>query len=322
MSKSPRNKTLSLEEAEIPALKKWIIDGAFEPVKASPKDPNSKAPKDSTFSISTITNKIINGDLFATLPLLPKKFADLIIIDPPYNLGKDFHGNNFKARSNADYQAYIESWLPAVLQCAKDDASVYVCCEWKSSSAIFSVLEAHCLVQNRITWQREKGRKALSNWKNCSEDIWFATMGKDFYFDPEAVLHKKKVLAPYKEDGKAKDWSEDDGGKFRLTGASNFWDDITVPYWSMKENTEHPTQKPEKLLAKLILASSRSKGLIFDPFAGSGSTAVAATKLGRAFATIEQNLTYCLWAAKRLEQAQENKRIQGYEGGVFLPRNV
>jgi site-specific DNA-methyltransferase (adenine-specific) len=147
-------------------------------------------------------------------------------------------------------------------------------------------------------------------------------MGKDFYFDATAVMHRKKVIAPYRENGKPKDWTETSDGKFRLTHPSNFWDDVTVPYWSMSENTEHPTQKPEKLIAKLILASSRPGAFVFDPFAGSGTTAVTAKKLGRQYLGIEQNETYCLWAEKRLDAANTEKVIQGYTDGAFNERNA
>ena len=72
------------------------------------------------------------------------------------------------------------------------------------------------------------------------------------------MKQKRRVLAPYRQNGKPKDWEESDRGNFRLTCPSNFWDDISIPFWSMPENTDHPTQKPEKLYAKLILASSRT----------------------------------------------------------------
>nr|MCR5034914.1 site-specific DNA-methyltransferase [Clostridia bacterium] len=102
---------------------------------------------------------------------------------------------------------------------------------------------------------------------------------------------------------------------------SNFWDDITIPFWSMPENTAHPTQKPEKLMAKLILASSNEGDLVFDPFAGSGTACVTAKKLGRHFIGIEKNEQYCVWAQQRLEMAEKEKGIQGYEAGVFWERN-
>ena len=182
-------------------------------------------------------------------------------------------------------------------------------------------LEKICTVRNRITWQREKGRGASANWKNCSEDIWFATRGADYVFNVQDVMQRKKVIAPYRHNGEPKDWHDTDEGKYRLTHPSNFWDDITVPFWSMEENTEHPTQKPEKLVAKLILASSRPGDIVFDPFAGSGTTAVTAKKLGRRWVGIEQNPEYCLWAQKRLEKADADSRIQGYKDGCFLSRN-
>ena len=89
----------------------------------------------------------------------------------------------------------------------------------------------------------------------------------------------------------------------------------------MPENTDHPTQKPEKLLAKIILASSNPGDVVFDPFLGSGSTSVTAKKLGRHYAGIEMNEQYCAWAEKRLEMAGTDKTIQGYADGVFWERN-
>ena len=129
------------------------------------------------------------------------------------------------------------------------------------------------------------------------------------------------MIAPYRENGKPKDWSESSDGNFRDTHPSNIWTDITVPFWSMPENTDHPTQKPEKLLAKIILASTNPGDMILDPFAGSGTTAVVAAKLDRSFVAIESNEEYCLLAAKRLELAETDRSIQGFENGVFWERN-
>jgi len=306
---SPRNKTITLTDEEEKKFSGNLLD-------------LTTAADTTAIEFQSIENRIVNADLFRVLPLLPSAFADLVIIDPPYNLDKDFHGNGFRSRSTEDYESYVDSWLPAVLSCAKPHASGYICCDWKSSSAFFSALEKLCVVRNRITWQREKGRGAAHNWKNCSEDIWFATMGGDYTFNVGAVMHRKKVIAPYRENGEPKDWTETENGKFRLTHPSNFWDDVTVPYWSMSENTEHPTQKPEKLAAKLILASSNPGDLVFDPFGGSGTTAVTAKKLGRRYCCIEQNRTYCLWAEKRLARVQAGDiTIQGYSEGVFRERN-
>jgi len=266
-------------------------------------------------------NSTVLGDTFGALLKVADKSIDLLIVDPPYNLDKDFHGNGFKKQDNEKYLEYTERWINAVKGKLKDSASIYVCCDWKSAIVIGEILDKHFILRNRITWQREKGRGAKSNWKNSMEDIFFATVSDNYTFNLDAVKQRKKVLAPYKQDGKPKDWEQTPQGKFRLTCPSNFWDDIAVPYWSMSENTAHPTQKPEKLIAKLILASSNEGDLILDPFAGSGTTGVVAKKLGRNYINIEQNPLYCAWGEKRLCDADSDKSIQGYHDGVFWERN-
>lgn len=271
--------------------------------------------------VETVLNKFIIGDCVRVMQKLPNKFVDLLIVDPPYNLAKDYHGNKFNRKSQDEYREYTVRWLEKVIPLLNETASIYVCCDWKSSLVIGDVLHNYFRVQNRITWQREKGRGAKANWKNGMEDVWFATMGKSYTFNLDNVKIRKKVVAPYKVDGKPKDWEETEDGNFRNTCPSNFWDDISIPYWSMPENTAHPTQKPEKLIAKMILASSNEGDIIFDPFAGSGTTAVTAKKLNRNFIVIEQNELYGAWAQKRLEMAEEDKNIQGYCDGVFWERN-
>ena len=88
-------------------------------------------------------------------------------------------------------------------------------------------------------------------------------------------------------------------------------------------NTRATTaQKPEKLYAKLILASSNGGELVFDPFLGSGTAAVAAKKLGRRYFGVESNERYCAWAQLRLERADTDRRIQGFDGKVFYERNT
>lgn len=272
--------------------------------------------------LSEILDKTILGNTLEVLSLLPENSVDLLIVDPPYNLDKDFHGNKFKKTSGEIYEEYTENWIKLVKPLLKKNATIYVCCDWLSSSQIFIVLDKYFHVQNRITWQREKGRGALTNWKNGMEDIWFATNSNKYTFNVEAVKVRRSVIAPYKEDGKPKDWEETKEGRFRNTYPSNFWDDISIPYWSMPENTAHPTQKPEKLLAKLILASSNEGDVVLDPFLGSGSTSVTAKKLGRHYIGIEQNEQYCVWAEKRLHMAETDKTIQGYADGVFWERNT
>ncbi|MDO4779094.1 MAG: DNA methyltransferase [Tissierellia bacterium] len=268
-----------------------------------------------------LINRNIVGDFFKAIELIEDESIDLAIVDPPYNLRKNYHGNIFNKKNNDEYIKYTQKWLDLIYGKLKKDGSIYICCDWESSIIIGQVLSEKMIVRNRITWQREKGRGSKTNWKNGMEDIWFATKSNKYKFNIDDVKIRKRVIAPYRENGKPKDWEKTDKGNFRNTHPSNFWDDITIPFWSMSENTAHPTQKPEKLIAKLILASSDENDLILDPFLGSGTTSVVAKKLNRRFIGIEQNPLYVAWAYKRLENAEYDLEIQGYEDKVFWERN-
>ena len=303
--RAPRNKTITLSPEETNSFQERLVK------LSSPAD------------ISCLINKTINQDLFQVLGFLPRGFVDLLILDPPYNLTKHFGTVAFRKRSVEQYADWVETWLPKVLKILKPTATVYICSDWLSSAAIHLIAEKYLIVRNRITWEREKGRGAKCNWKNCSEDIWFCTMSDQYVFDLDSVKLKRRVIAPYTDtNGKPKDWERGENGDFRLTHPSNLWTDLTVPFWSMPENTDHPTQKPEKLIAKLVLASSEEGQFVFDPFLGSGTTSVVAKKLKRRYLGIEIDTTYCCLAEKRLDLAERNPRIQGYEEGVFWERNT
>jgi len=302
--RAPRNRTLTCTEAEMSLLEAGLLR-LTEPT-----------------STASLEDRVVNQHLEDVLPFLPRAFVDLMVIDPPYNLTKDYNGHVFKARDGSDYAAYFDHVLSSLLPMLRPQASLYVCSDWQTSNLVFPVIDKHLHVRNRITWEREKGRGAKANWKNSTEDIWFCTVGKDYCFNVDAVKLKRRVIAPYRSaDGKPKDWEESRTGNYRLTHPSNLWSDITIPFWSMPENTDHPTQKPEKLIAKLILASSNAGDFVFDPFLGSGTTAVVARKLGRRFCGVELNQEYCCWAEKRLKQAEIDPSIQGYADGVFWERN-
>lgn len=272
-------------------------------------------------TVQEITDKFYNADFFKAVKYLPDKFADLVIADPPYNLRKNYGGEVFNKKSEEEYARFTRDWLIEIKRIIKDNGSLYVCCDWQSGLIIGNVLSELFYIRNRITWQREKGRGAKANWKNGMEDIWFCSVGEEYTFNLNSVKIKKRVLAPYTENGEPKDWEKSDSGNYRMTCPSNFWNDITVPFWSMKENTVHPTQKSEKLMAKIILASSNVGDTVFDPFGGVGSSCVTAKKLDRHFVGIEKNPTYCALAGFRLEEAETDKRIQGFDGKTFFERN-
>ena len=303
--KAPRNRSITLSTEEFEKFSKLLIK------------------LESKAKLSSILNKTINQDVFEAMKYLPEKFIDLLFLDPPYNLTKSFNSVKFTKRSIEEYTEWIDNFISKVVPFLKPTASIYFCGDWRSSGSAHLVLSKYFNVRSRITWEREKGRGSKTNWKNNSEDIWFCTVSEDYVFNVDAVKLKKKVIAPYRdENGSPKDWKEDESGSFRLTHPSNLWTDISIPFWSMPENTEHPTQKPEKLLAKIILASTCKGQVVFDPFLGSGTTSVVAKKLNRKFIGIEIDEKYASIAEKRIDAAGRDKNIQGFHDGVFWERNM
>lgn len=303
--RSSRNKTIQLSAEEKSYFGKKILK------------------ESSSYTERKIENQVLCGDSIKVLPQLPKEFIDLVVTDPPYNMTKIYAGEKFSKTNAEEYELWLRSWIEPLIPLLKPNTSLYVCTEWQCSSTVEKVLRDYFYVRNRITWEREKGRGAQHNWKNAAEDIWFCTVSNDYYFNADAVRLKRKVIAPYRHvNGDPKDWADEGDEKFRLTAPSNLWTDISVPFWSMPENTEHPTQKPEKLIAKLILASSKEGDFVFDPFLGSGTTAVTAKKLSRRFAGIEREKDYALLALKRLQMAEKQPEIQGFKDGCFWERNT
>jgi len=301
---APRNRTLSCSTEDRADLSRDILR------------------PETSIDFKGICRSLIKGDFFEIAQYLPNGFADLVILDPPYNLTKNFDGNYFKKLTDGNYARWFGKILDLIIPTMKPDATLYVCADWQTSTTVFPVLRERFFVRNRITWEREKGRGAKTNWKNNTEDIWFCTNSDNYYFDVEAVKLKRKVMAPYRVNGAPKDWKEERDGNYRLTHPSNIWTDLTVPFWSMPENTPHPTQKPEKLFAKLVLASSRQNDFVFDPFLGSGTSVVVAEKLDRQWCGIDINEEYLCWARKRINAAGYNPSIQGYNESVFWERNT
>jgi site-specific DNA-methyltransferase (adenine-specific) len=171
--KAGNNRTLTLQPEEIAPLKKQLIT-------------------ESNITGSTdIVNKTLNGDIFKMIKYIPDNFADLIIIDPPYNLSKNFNGMKFNSRSDDNYDEYLATWFPEVCKKLRSNGSLYMCGDWKCTSSLQRAIEKELTILNRITWQREKGRGAKSNWKNGMEDIWFAVKNpNDYYFNVEAANQK------------------------------------------------------------------------------------------------------------------------------------
>lgn len=289
INKAPRNRTIELtaeDETRYNDLFRLEPGRAYHPAE--------------------LRNRVILGDCVTGLRQLPPAFADLIIADPPYNLTRLYGQGTFTRRNPAEYRAWTAEWIAAAVRALKPTGSIYVCIDWESSGLIQQILEQHLIIKNRITWKRDKGRGASANWKNNMEDIWFAVASENYTFNLEAVKVRKPIIAPYRDQsGQPKDWIEQPNGEsYRMTHPSNIWTDLTVPFWSMPENTPHPTQKPEKLIERLLLASSRPGDLVLDPFLGSGTTASVARRLGRDYLGFELDEWYCKLIHKRLDTQQ------------------
>ena len=217
--RAPRNRTLTICHDERSYLSQLIL----HEIPASCEKP---------------PQGVAHGDYKDWLSVIPPESVDLLFLDPPYNLSKVFDGVTFSKQKESRYTEWLESVIVDLKPLMKQTASIYICGDWRTSHSIFEVASRHFLIQNRITWEREKGRGAQKNWKNAAEDIWFCTVSKDFIFHVDAVKLRRQVIAPYKDkQGTPKDWKATGQGKFRDTHPSNVWTDITIPFWSMPENT-------------------------------------------------------------------------------------
>ena len=169
---------------------------------------------DRTVTWPDLEGRLVEGDFFEIARYFPSAFVDLLILDPPYNLSKNFNGSRFRKRARDDYRSWFVNLIGRLVPMMKPQATLYVCSDWTTSTLIFPILDARLQVRNRITWEREKGRGAKTNWKNNTEYIWFCTMADDYYFDVAVVKLKRRVNAPYRVNGEPKDWIEEAEGNY------------------------------------------------------------------------------------------------------------
>ncbi len=284
---APRNRTIFLDEDDMAKYSSLSRVEELEP--------------DSFFES---LNRIYVGDCIEGLKRIPDSSVDFIFADPPYYGQYKWFGDNSTAwGSLGEYLDWCGLWLKECKRVLTRQGSLYLCCVWEYSAHMIPLLEKYFHVLNRITWKRDKGRGARRNWKNNMEDIYFCVKNRaEYIFNLDDVKIEKKVLAPYTdESGRPKDWWESPAGKVRRTCPSNIWTDLAVPFWSMRENTPHPTQKPEALVERCMLASSNRGSICLDPFMGSGTTAVVAERLKRRYIGFETYENYVRLALKRLD---------------------
>jgi site-specific DNA-methyltransferase (adenine-specific) len=217
---------------------------------------------------------------------IPDKSIDLIILDPPYNLSMD----KWDRFTSEKYIRLLELVSNECKRIIKDRGSLWCFSGWSSIFLVQNQLARNFILLNWIAWDRIKGRGAKYNFISTKEDILMFVNSSDYTFNKLSSNTKKKTGGMGKKNG----------DEFRKL--SNVWTDISpiVP-WS-KERMKHPTQKPIKLIERIIKVSSNEGDTILDPFAGSGTTGVACKMLGRNFILIEKEPEYIEIIKSRLSK--------------------
>jgi site-specific DNA-methyltransferase (adenine-specific) len=253
------------------------------------------------------TNTIYTGDCIKILnEKIDEKSVELIFADPPYNLS----GNGLKWEGNKtggdwymvneewdkmtahEYMQFTRKWIGACHKVLKDNGSIYISCTYHNLAEVMIVLkQLYFKINNVIVWQKTNAMPNMTKrvFTHSTEFIIWSVKGKKWIFNYEEL---KKINPEKQKDGSAKQmrdvWSLPlVQGKERLKGNDG--------------RALHPTQKPEEMLKRIIIASSNKGNTVLDPFLGSGTTVFVAKKLGRNWIGIERNKKYIDIATKRMD---------------------
>jgi len=249
-------------------------------------------------------NRIYNEDLFDGIDKIEDGSVDLIIADPPYGLGKDY-GNDSDKIDAEKYQKWSELWLELVLPKLKRTGSLYIFLTWRFSPEVFCFLKKKMIMLNEIIWDRKVPSMGGSTrrFSSVHDTIGFFAKTKEYYFDIDSVR------IPYDaETKKARSRSIFVGKKWLEVGFNpkDVWS-VSRLHRIHSERVDHPTQKPLEVIDRMLLASCPPGGTVFDPFMGSGTTAVSAKRNERHYVGFELNTDYCQMAEQRLATSHNAK---------------
>lgn len=234
------------------------------------------------------TNFLTCGDAAAVMREFPSESVDLLIADPPYNLGKDY-GNNVDEKAWHEYEDFTRAWLSEAIRLMTPTSSLYVFMGVRFISKLFTMLseEFKLSFNGWITWHYTQGMGRKVGFSPRHEDILYFTKTDKFTFNLDSVRIPQKYFRK----------------RNNMTGANpgDVWQFSHVHYCSA-EREQHPTQKPEALMERMILASSNEGEIVLDPFVGSGTTCRVANALNRKWIGIDLNPTYIEMAEKRLSE--------------------
>lgn len=230
----------------------------------------------------------ICGDVIQELSKMPDKSISLIVTDPPYNLNKDY-GNNKDNLEFAEYLKFSKRWLSEAYRILKDDGSLYIFMGMKYISYIYTILEQDlCMYFNSwITWYYTQGIGKTKGFSPRHDDIlMFTKHQKKFTFNLDDIRVPQKFYRSI--------------NNMRGANPGNVWEFSHMHYCN-KNRQNHPTQKPEALYERMILASSNEGDTILDPFVGSGTLLRVCQQTNRKGIGIDINPQYIEMANERLK---------------------
>lgn len=231
---------------------------------------------------------ILEGDALAEIKKIPNGSVDLIIADPPYNLGKQY-GNNFDRKEFDTFMAQTREWLSEASRTLKPTGTIYVFMGFRLISYLFDVLDRHLALHfnSWICWHYTQGMGRMKGFSPRHDDILMFTKSENYKFNLDDVRVPQKYYR----------------GRNNMRGANpgDVWEFSHVHYCN-ENRQDHPTQKPEGLIERLVLASSDQGDLVLDPFAGSGTTLRVCQQINRRCIGIELNPGYVTMVLDRLQK--------------------
>lgn len=242
-------------------------------------------------------DRVFCEDALTGLARIPDAAIDLILTDPPYNLGKDY-GNASDQQMAHDYLLWTEQWIAAALPKLKPNGSLYIFLTWRFSPEIFVMLKQRMMMMNEIIWDRRVPSMGGStrSYTSVHDTIGFFVKRKDYYFDLDAVRMPYDAATK-----KARSRPIFVGAKWLELGCNpkDLWS-VARLHREHPERADHPTQKPLEIIERMLKASCPPGGIVLDPFLGSGTSAVAAKRCGRHYVGFELNPAYCEVIERRL----------------------
>ena len=241
-----------------------------------------------------IEQQIILGDAIVQMNQVTSESIDLIVADPPYNLGKDY-GNNHDVKGFDEYLSFSRAWLREAHRVLKPDGTIYVFMGFRFISYLSDILdrELGMFFNSWIVWHYTQGMGKTKGFSPRHDDILMFTKGENFVFNLDEVRVPQKF---YRERN-----------NMRGANPGDVWEFSHVHYCN--ENRQaHPTQKPEGLIERMVLASSHEGGTVLDPFSGSGTTLRVCQQLFRSGIGVELNPKYVELTKRRLE-----KEFKGFD---------